>query len=247
MELKANGGFPIIISAKLSSSLGEIMMSYVGKDIFEVFNIERSLNDPAQHRGLSLQQISQLGMQIISQLEILHKMGYTHGDLKFQNICYNEETKRYSLIDFALVTRIFHSNGQHKDQEDVRSFFGNSLFAPDSMVSLKSTGRKDDIESFMYILCYLYKGMLPVVEFINENIDNFNMNQFLEKILAFRVENKHKCHQKVKEYLPQSLVPAFSYIMSLKFADRPDYNLIKLWMATDEEDEKNVFKTQHII
>lgn len=73
----------MIISAKLSSSLGEIMMSYVGKDIFEVFKIERSLNDPAQHRGLSLQQISELGMQIISQLEILHKMGYTHGDLKF--------------------------------------------------------------------------------------------------------------------------------------------------------------------
>lgn len=82
----------------------------------------------------------------------------------------------YSIIDFALVTKIFHKNGQHKVQEKVKSFYGNSLFASDSMVKLLSTSRKDDIESFIYILCYLYKGLLPIIEFINENIDNFNMS-----------------------------------------------------------------------
>ena len=115
-------------------------------------------------------------MQVISQLEILHKLGYTHGDLKFQNICFNKETKAYTIIDFALVTKIFNGSGEHKKLEKVRSFFGNSLFAPDSMVGLTSTGRKDDIESFLYILCYLYKDILPVVQFINDNIDNFNMH-----------------------------------------------------------------------
>ena len=54
LELKNNGGFPVIISAKLSNTLGEIMMSYVGKDIFEVFNIEKSLNDQETHQCLNL-------------------------------------------------------------------------------------------------------------------------------------------------------------------------------------------------
>ena len=45
LELKNNGGFPLIVSAKLSHTLGEIMMTYAGPDLFEVFNIERSLND----------------------------------------------------------------------------------------------------------------------------------------------------------------------------------------------------------
>lgn len=36
---------------------------------------------------------------------------------------------------------------------------------------------------------------------------------------------------------------AFQYIVSLKHEDQPNYELIKLWMAFDEDDEKNVFDT----
>jgi serine/threonine protein kinase len=58
-------------------------MSYVGNDIFDVFNISQSLDDVSTHIKLSHNEISDLGMQIVSQLEVLHKIGYTHGDLKF--------------------------------------------------------------------------------------------------------------------------------------------------------------------
>ena len=33
-----------------------------------------------------------MGMQLVSQLEVIHKLGYTHGDLKFQNICFDLNT-----------------------------------------------------------------------------------------------------------------------------------------------------------
>ena len=49
LELENNGGFPLIISAKLSNTLGEILMSYAGPDIFDVFNISQSLEDPSAH------------------------------------------------------------------------------------------------------------------------------------------------------------------------------------------------------
>ena len=39
LKLLHNGGFPLLISAKLSNTLGELMMSYVGHDLFEEFNI----------------------------------------------------------------------------------------------------------------------------------------------------------------------------------------------------------------
>lgn len=35
------------------------------------------------------------------------------------------------------------------------------------MVNLLTTGRKDDLESMMYILCFLNSGTLPIIEFIN--------------------------------------------------------------------------------
>ena len=187
LELRNNGGFPIIISAKISNNLGEIMMTYAGRDIFDVYEIQDSLEDSKKHQCFNLKNLSDMGMQIVSQLEILHKLGYNHGDLKFQNICYNEETKIYSIIDFALVSKIFHKNGEHKEQEKVSNFFGNSLFASDNMVNLKTTGRKDDLESLFYIMCYLYTGTLPIIEFINNNIETFNMSQFLNEVLKYRV------------------------------------------------------------
>jgi hypothetical protein len=66
LDLEDNGGLPIIISAKLSPTLGEIVMSYVGNDIFNVFNISHSLDDASNHIKLSHSQISDLGMQIVS-------------------------------------------------------------------------------------------------------------------------------------------------------------------------------------
>lgn len=112
------------------------MMTYVGKDIFEHFGIYQSLEDSMLHNCFEIKRISKMGMQLVSQLEIIHRIGYTHGDLKFQNICYNEEQDQYSIIDFALVTKLFHNNGQHREQESVRNFYGNSLFASEAMVNL---------------------------------------------------------------------------------------------------------------
>lgn len=66
LDLKNNGGFPVIISAKLSNTLGEIMMSYVGQDIFELFDIETSLNDHTKHKCMDIGQLSNIGMQILS-------------------------------------------------------------------------------------------------------------------------------------------------------------------------------------
>lgn len=58
-------------------------MSYAGPDTYDLFDIAKSLEDSSAHECLNEAQISDLGMQIVSQIEILHKLGYTHGDLKF--------------------------------------------------------------------------------------------------------------------------------------------------------------------
>lgn len=90
------------------------MMSYSGKDIFEEFEINKSLEDPTKHTQFTLKELSICGMQLVSQLEILHKLGYTHSDIKFQNICYDKKANQYTMIDFALVTKMFDKHGVHK-------------------------------------------------------------------------------------------------------------------------------------
>ena len=39
LDLENNGGFPVILSAKMSNTMGEILMSYIGGDLFEEFDI----------------------------------------------------------------------------------------------------------------------------------------------------------------------------------------------------------------
>ena len=93
-------------------------------------------------------------------------LGYTHGDIKLQNICFDETTGTYSLIDFGLIEKIYHKNGRLKNQETLNQIYGNALFASDVMIKELSIGRKDDIESLFYLLCYLSSGILPVLEYV---------------------------------------------------------------------------------
>lgn len=141
------------------------------------------------------------------------------------------------MIDFAVANKLFHKNGQHRDQDRLKEFSGNSLFACDSMVSLLSTGRKDDLESLFYILCFLYRGTLPVIKYINTHFEEFEINNFLDQVIKYRRDKMKENQEQVKEQLPGSLKIAFSYITSLKYKDKPDYNLIKLYLAQDRDEE----------
>ena len=97
------------------------------------------------------------------------------------------------------------------------------------------------------MLCYLYKGTLPIIEFINQNIDSFKMADFLVEVLKFRLKHTPQCHQRRQELLPQSMAPAYRYIISLNYEAKPDYNLVKLQMACSEEDEKLALSSQLVI
>ena len=114
LKLKSNGGFPRILSAKLSNSVGEILMSYCGKDMFEFCSVNTSLLDPGQHVRLGFKELSEFGIQLTSQLQFLHQLGYTHNDMKLQNICFDKPNNSYTLIDFASAECLYNKNGQLK-------------------------------------------------------------------------------------------------------------------------------------
>lgn len=97
----------------------------------------------------------------------------------------------------------------------------------------------------MYILCFLYQGTIPMVEYVHnqpdfegeedEQIYLFNL------LLRYRKDNKEEIHKKIKSLLPNGMRSAFSYIVSLSFNSEPDYNLIKLFFASSIEDEVKAF------
>lgn len=244
LQLKDNAGFPLVLSAKQSRSLGEIMMTFVGNNIFIEFNLASSFEDKLYHQRIELNKLATIGIQIISQLEVLHKLGYVHGDLKFQNLTYNREKNLYSIIDFALVHKIYTSAGNHKEQKQLKSFYGNSLFASQSMMKLLSISRKDDLESLMYILCFLYNGTIPVVDYVNKRLDVTDSKCILDRIQSFRTKNEQMIFDQIREMLPRGFRTSFSYILQLSHKQSPDYNFIKLLFSQSKHEEKMVMKTR---
>ena len=99
------------------------------------------------------------------------------------------------------------------------------------MVKNKSIGRKDDIESLLYILFYLKTGTLPVVNYIDESIDKIRMNQFLDHVLLYRESNLSTYNDQVKTMCNCSFTSALEYISHLGYLDKPDYGLIRFLIA----------------
>ena len=51
----------MIISAKVASDIGEILMTYSGSNLYDVFDIGPSLEDANHHKPFTLTQLSDLG------------------------------------------------------------------------------------------------------------------------------------------------------------------------------------------
>lgn len=58
LDLQNNGGFPVILSAKISNSLGEIMMSHVGSNIYDFFKLQLDVNDNRLTRCFTIDKVS---------------------------------------------------------------------------------------------------------------------------------------------------------------------------------------------
>lgn len=43
---------------------------------------------------------------------------------------------------------------------------------------------------------------MPIIEYINSNIDKFKMSEFLKLILLFRKNNQKECEDRIRELMP---------------------------------------------
>ena len=115
--------------------------------------------------------------QLLRPLQRLHRSGYTHGDLKPENICIQLRGGRkealptdepvfgepyvsmyeFRLIDFGIVTRFKPKKLPRRYQ----SFLGNLCFASKRTLMQEQTRFHDDIESLLYVACQFLHDWLP--------------------------------------------------------------------------------------
>lgn len=209
----AETGFSQLVRMVVTDTTGELYQSYAGEDLASL-----DLFQSGSHE--SKVEMLRMAKQILSSLEHIHKLGYTHGDIKYDNICRldigkNDETKNeYSLIDFDLATN-------YHDSQTLDYFTGNTYFSSRAGIKLEKLMPKDDIESLLNLVCY--------------QLNDFNLpwftdieNQTNNDIFRERRRNDSENFQQLLKQLPKNIANCYRYLDNLKEGVKPNYEFLRV-------------------
>jgi len=179
-----------------------------------------SLGDLMEKRGRSMEVAPALhiGLQLLLSVEQLHEEGFLHRDIKPDNCMFGRGTDcgRVFLIDFGL-SKSFVDEEKHRHVEfaDQQSFSGTPDFA-----SLRShTGvrqaRRDDLESFCYVLIHMLRGNLPWMGLNAESEE-----ELMEMVVREKMQTSM---ESLCAGCPSEVLECLKYARSLSYDTAPDY------------------------
>jgi len=161
-----------------------------------------------------------IGQQAITRLEVLHRLGFLHRDVKPENLLFEAADKynRVYLIDFGLAKK-FVIGDTHIPNLQKKGLVGTARYASVNALLAKEQSRRDDMESLGYVLVYLLKGSLPW-----QGLNAGNMEEKKQLILKKKMETlpKNLCKD-----LPDAFSKYLEYVKSLEFEEEPDYNMLR--------------------
>ena len=114
------------------------------------------------------------------------------------------------------------------------------MFASGAMIQHQHTSQKDDVESLVYLLCYLQQGTLPVLEHVTQAINDFELQRFFNSIMEYRLINHKHYPGEVKALLEGSYSSVLEHALQLEYMQQPDYTLIKFLVCSTPEDEASM-------
>jgi len=130
-----------------------------------------------------MKHVLMIGQQLIRRLKVFHSFDYVHGDIKPANIMFGRGKHKNTLylIDFGLSRHQSKLSGSYKHnypadiyKKDKLNLNGNPLHASvNQHLGWNKMFKKDDIESFVYLLINLAKGCLPWSTIPIEDGDNY--------------------------------------------------------------------------
>ena len=182
-------------------------------------NLENILNQMNRH--FSIKTIIYLGIQMINIIENLHKAYVIHRDIKPENfvIGLNKKNKIY-IIDFGLSKRFRNpKNGEHIPYKDGKTLIGTAKYSSVYTHLGIEQSRRDDLESMIYTLIYLFNGNLPW--------DNLKVKNKIEKYQKILEIKMNISNEKLFKQLPKEFECLLDYVRSLQFDGIPNYDMMK--------------------
>ncbi|CAD8060956.1 unnamed protein product [Paramecium sonneborni] len=183
-----------------------------------------------EYRKFSLKTVLIITDYLLQVIRRIHNKSVVHRDLKPENIMYHQ--KQIYIVDFGISKLYRDNNLKHIQFKEGRSFVGTTRYASIAAHKGQELGRKDDLESLIYIDILLLKGLYQLIYLEQRTLPWQNMlgqnNKERQKQVG---EKKMKMTPtEICGDLPIEFQKALDYIRSLQYQSDPDYDyLIQLF------------------
>ena len=207
-------GIPEIKAFGRNKKYNILAQSLLGESLNDIFNSNK--------KKFTVKDICNIGIQMLERIEYIHSKDYIHRDIKPQNFLigkdHNGEHIIY-LIDFGFAKKYRSSRGNHVKYSVKNPIIGTPNYSSLNAMKGVEQSRRDDLESFCYIIIYFFKGFLPWKGFQNGSI--------MERFNAILDMKKYIKISSLCEGLPSEISELFGYVKKLGFAEKPNYNYMK--------------------
>jgi casein kinase 1 len=206
-------GIPEVISYGQNSKYNILIQELLGKSLDKIFY--------EKNRKFSMKDCCMIGIQILDRLEYIHSKCFIHRDIKADNFLIGLKNKAIIyIIDFGLAKQYkSRKTGKHVKYAINKKWSGTSRFASANTLRGVEPSRRDDLESFCYLLLYLMKGSLPW--------DNINEESEINEILIIYKMKQYMTPEMLFRDLPLEMIKFYKYCKNLEFDQKPNYDFLR--------------------
>jgi len=180
--------------------------------------------------GLPINKVMHLATEGITILERLHNWGILHRDMKPNNFLTSRNSGFYKdsrhnnrnkvfLIDFGLAKKYLDENRKHHLLSDGHKLVGTARYVSCNTHLGLEQSRRDDLESFGYVLVYLATGHLPWMG-LKESCKSRRYERIGE--IKMSIPMSRMCRG-----LPKCFLYYLNYCKQLDFSEKPDYEYLR--------------------
>ncbi|KAF1762406.1 hypothetical protein GCK72_010668 [Caenorhabditis remanei] len=218
-QIKSRHFCAVLDRANVKDRFNFIVMKLIGKNLWD-------LRQDRPDGRFSLGTALKTAAQCLVSIEHLHSFGYLHRDIKPGNFAAgrkeSNEHHTIFMLDFGLC-REFVKRAEGKDMRAPRSsapFRGTTRYAPLAAMLQQDQSRKDDIESWLYMVVEWTSGGLPWRKLKAHDRD---------KVLAYKKDVREKADI-LEDFLyncpKKEFTRILKYVDTLGYYAVPDYGFI---------------------
>jgi len=223
-------GIPNLISYGKSGKYNILVEELLGLSLYQISQKKVIKNE------FPIKDLCMIALQGLDRLEYIHSKNIIHRDIKPHNFLIGRKNEKIIyLIDFGFA-RKYKSSRTRKfiKFKNLKTIIGSLAFSSINANSGYEQSRRDDLESFGYMLIFLAKNTLPWLK------AGKIKNKKEKYIGAYKLKNSSK-PENICEGLPEEFIEYIKYCRNLEFEQDPNYDYLRnlFTLILIKENQKN--------